>query len=408
MICSADLTTYTVTLQPYTGTISSVTAGTIVDNLTVSNIPAGTGINIFVENGPCTPSIFVQAPNCTCPVLDAPINPQNGSNCEGEPTATIAVDIPTTGDSIDWYDAPTGGNLLVNGASSFTPTEILPGTYTYYAETVESISGCTSDTRTAVTLTIASQPTADNFGDQLVCDSYVLPNLSANNTFRTETNGNGIQLNPGDVITTSQTIYVYAANAINANCFDESSFEVTITPGPEAPINPTNGFNCEGQPTAALSVEFPPSNGDTINWYDAQVGGNLIATGTAFIPTDNLAGVYTYYAENSDSTNPSCVSSRTAVTLTITATPTVDSSNDIEACEVYVLPNLSANNRYFTGPNGTGTELFAGEEIIADQTIYIRAESSQNPDCSAESSFTIVILNEPVLLFPEILPSMCR
>jgi len=55
--------------------------------------------------------------------------------------------------------------------------------------------------------------------------SYTLPMLNNGNYF-TETNGMGASLNSGDVITSTQTIYIFNETTCNSN---ESSFEVIIT-----------------------------------------------------------------------------------------------------------------------------------------------------------------------------------
>jgi len=55
--------------------------------------------------------------------------------------------------------------------------------------------------------------------------SYVLPTLNNGNYF-TQSGGTGISLNPGDVISISQTIYIYNTTICNSN---ESSFNVLIT-----------------------------------------------------------------------------------------------------------------------------------------------------------------------------------
>ncbi len=61
----------------------------------------------------------------------------------------------------------------------------------------------------------------------------------------------------------------------------------------------------------------------TINWYDAAVGGNYIASGSSFnTPAINLTT--TYYVETS---SPSCTSSRTAVEAKVNVTPTIINTN---------------------------------------------------------------------------------
>lgn len=60
--------------------------------------------------------------------------------------------------------------------------------------------------------------------ENVIATSYTLPTLN-NGSYFTASSGLGNSLNPGDVITSSQTIYIYNATACNSN---ESSFIVII------------------------------------------------------------------------------------------------------------------------------------------------------------------------------------
>jgi gliding motility-associated-like protein len=64
-----------------------------------------------------------------------------GINCETNEVELI-VSVPT-GFSVNWYDASVNGNLLLSNNTSFIATEL----GSYYAETVDDISGCVSITR---------------------------------------------------------------------------------------------------------------------------------------------------------------------------------------------------------------------------------------------------------------------
>ncbi|WP_405381820.1 T9SS type B sorting domain-containing protein [Maribacter sp. LLG6340-A2] len=475
--CSNDLLTYEVTFQPFVGTLST-TAGTVVGNDTITDIPAGTNITVTATNNGCITNLDITAPNCNCPTLDAPENTQDISNCFGQPTATFTANLPTTGgDTLNWYDLASGGTLLGTG-NTFTPTETIAGTYSYFVETFDSVSSCAS-IRTEVTLTIINTPTADSLANPPAsCDSYTLPAINPGNIYYTGPNATGTMLNPGDLITSSQTIYIFAESGTNPNCTDETSFDVTINTSPtptiisntctvdllnyevtlqpltgiltttagtvvgndriidipagtdititvdnngctatlpvtapnctcptlSAPTNPVDGFNCSGEATASLSVDTPPIN-QIINWYTTDNGGAPVATGNMFTPNETAAGQYLYYAEIFDPIT-SCSSERVSVTLTITQIPTVDMVQNVESCEFYILPSLPDNQSYFTGPNRSGTELSEGDQITTSQTIYIYAEAENNPNCANETSFDVIILNEPILDIPSSL-SLC-
>ncbi|GAA4280244.1 T9SS type B sorting domain-containing protein [Gaetbulibacter aestuarii] len=64
----------------------------------------------------------------------------------------------------------------------------------------------------------------DSFGDVVSNKSYTLPNLTNGNYF-TGPGGSGSQLNGGDVITESQTLYIYNESACGSN---ESQFNILI------------------------------------------------------------------------------------------------------------------------------------------------------------------------------------
>jgi uncharacterized delta-60 repeat protein len=69
-----------------------------------------------------------------------------------------------------------------------------------------------------------------------ICESYTLPSLIAGDYF-TAANGGGTMLNEGDLISNTQTIFVYATYGI---CSDENSFTVTINTPPSNSISLSN------------------------------------------------------------------------------------------------------------------------------------------------------------------------
>ena len=73
--------------------------------------------------------------------------------------------------------------------------------------------------------------------------------------------------------------------------------------------------------------------------------------------------------------NANCESNLVTVSLTIYDFPQVSQLDDQIVCDGFELPTLLANNRYFTQANGQGTELFPGDVLTEDATIYILADS---------------------------------
>ena len=79
-----------------------------------------------------------------------------------------------SGETLTWYDSATGGNVVTS------PTLSSVGTVTYYAEASNDTTGCISETRTSVTLTLDAAPTPPT-GDaaQSFCYSATVSDLSA-------------------------------------------------------------------------------------------------------------------------------------------------------------------------------------------------------------------------------------
>lgn len=100
------------------------------------------------------------------------------------------------------YYTESGGNgTSYAGGEEITMSQIL---YKYTANSCGSAE-------TVLDITINSGPYVDFLDDVHTCGSYTLPNLSSGN-FYTQPNTAGDILYPGDLITASQVIYLYAGN----------------------------------------------------------------------------------------------------------------------------------------------------------------------------------------------------
>lgn len=80
------------------------------------------------------------------PLPNAPTSNGDQRFCTNQATS-LSVSV-LAGETVNWYDSPTNGNLLLANSLTYTPTSI----GTYYAETLSIANGCISNTRTPVTL----------------------------------------------------------------------------------------------------------------------------------------------------------------------------------------------------------------------------------------------------------------
>ncbi|MFV0572781.1 MAG: T9SS type B sorting domain-containing protein [Xanthomarina gelatinilytica] len=361
---------YTATGGPG-GTGTMLNAGDVITTTQTIYVYAETGStpNCFDEN-----SFVVTIDSCTLSVTATADMPSICHDAGADVTLTAT---PSPGVAIGTYSYSWNeqGNATVLGTNATLVLSPPPATTTTYEVTLTD-SGLTppNDTATTtVTVTVNTTPTVDNPVDVIYCDSYTLPALTSG-AYYTGTGGTGTVLNAGDVITTTQTIYVYEETGTTPNCFDENIFTVTINPTPVID-NPTDVTACD-------SYVLPALIGG--QYYNGPGGtGGVIAAGTS------INSSQTIYVYEETGTTPNCFAEHSFV-VTINATPIVDNPADVTVCNEYALPAL-VNGTYYTGTGGTGTVLNAGDLITSTQTIYVYEETGTTPNCFDENSFVVTI-----------------
>lgn len=225
-----------------------------------------------------------------------------------------------TGSGVKWYDAATGGNLLPN----ITAIGLTNGT-TYYA--TQTVNGCESTTRFAVTAVINAIPTAPNAAAQDFCSAptvaQLLPNGSTINWYDVSTAGSPLA---SSTVLSATTYYV--SQTINGCESARTAVSITITalPAPTGAATQT----IYGGVAADATIEDISVSGTNVIWYptaaDAAAGTNAIAAGTPLVDGQ------TYYAV---SVVGSCRSAALAVTVTVVLD---NASFDIKSLKYYPNP----------------------------------------------------------------------
>ncbi|MBU2940663.1 gliding motility-associated C-terminal domain-containing protein [Lacinutrix sp. C3R15] len=326
-------------------------AGATTSTLTVNNIPVSFNNNQY----------YCEITSSSCTLIT------NAAQLE---INAIAVDSIENQIACESYTLPTltNGNYFTGTNGTGTPLnagDVITTSQTIYI--FNSVGNCTN--QSSFTVTVTPIPTVDIIADVSVCVSYTLPTLTNGNYF-TATNGAGTNLTAGDVITTTQTIYIYSAVG---SCTNQSSFTVTV--------NGTPTVDTLANQTACESYTLPTlTNG---NYF---TGSN--ATGTALNAGDVITTSQTIYIYSEIGTAPNTCSNESSFDVSINPTPLVDTIPNMVICSEYTLPILT-NGNYFTGTNGTGTALNAGDVITNSQTIYIYNSVSS---CTNQTNFEITIL----------------
>lgn len=300
----------------------------------------------------------------------------------------IAADVavaPANVTACNEYTLPVlaAGNyfeLMGGQGQAYVAGDVITESTTLY---VYSANGdCTSEDSFTIAITTA---VADAPADVVECTSYILPALSANNAYYTQAdgpNGTGVEVAAGTAFNTVgvTTLYVYASNG---SCFDETSFTITIAGSVTADVL---------QPvTACDSYELQPLNANNSYFTGPNRTGEELAAGS-FVTTSGVNTIY-INAQVGDCSDESIF------TVTINTTPVVPQLSTVTACDVYDLPTVAVGDYYTApgGPNGTGTLVVPGTDITTDTTLWIYAQTNTTPNCTAESSFDIIITNTPTV-----------
>ncbi|PBJ10967.1 T9SS type B sorting domain-containing protein [Flavobacterium sp. ACN6] len=381
-------------------------------------------VYIFANDGRCTNENSFKIDIVNSPIF-VPI-----SRCGSFTLPPIAIG--------GYYESPGGQGKNIPAGTVITNSQ----TIYYYAATTTA-PNCTENLKYEIT--IKPLPLVDTPANRLECARYVLTPLTNGNYF-TRTNGGGTRLKAGDIITSTQTIYVFS---VGPECTNEHSFTVEIRPlplvdsftdvvtcndfklpklkngkyytaaggpkgsGTQLPegtiINTTQTIyiynewadftSCSNETFFKVNYNgIDVGNFSNINVCDsytlpplklgnyfAQPGGKgpVIAAGT-ILKTSQTIYVYAVVG-----TRLTCGSEK-SFSVTISPTPVLASTPDVAICESYTLPPLAVGN-YFSEANAAGTQYAAGQKISASQKMYIYAAAATNSSCFAQDDFYITI-----------------
>lgn len=250
---------------------------------------------------------------------------------------------------------------------------------------------------TSVIITINPLPVVDDIPDPVECSQFILP-VIVNGTYYLLPGGpttpGQVQLNVGDIIDSSGTYYIFVGPDVNG-CINESSFNAYFI-DEFIPILDHCG---------RFIVPSPPQG--IGNFYTLPGGpsgtGVMVPSGTEYLNTTATTFTTTlyYYAEVE---GVFCRDEQ--FIFHIHPLPLLDDPADVVSCDGYVLPALT-NGNYFSGPNGTGMPLFAGDVIsvsgsnfpgtyyVYNQLAHITSSGGAG-SCSLDNSFQIDLVDSTV------------
>ncbi len=200
------------------------------------------------------------------------------------------------------------------------------------------------------------------------------------------TDGN-VVANPTQVGVGSVTYYA-ASKDDNTGCesLTRTAVTLTINAAPDAPTATALQVACDdGSGTQSITAAATAPTGSSVVWYDAETSGNIVAD-----PIQTGVGSVTYYAASKDDLTGCESLTRTAVTLTIDATPAVTTLN---ACEGGGTVNFTQTGGTINGTwsvSGGGTiDPQSGEFTPATPGYFTATYTTPNGACSDTKSFVV-------------------
>ena len=340
---------------------------------------------------------------------NAPTSGGNQTECEQNPIQKLtATATPPANATVVWYDAATNGNIVAD------PSLNSIGTVTYYAQSV--LNGCNSLSRTAVTLTIKVTPAAPTSGDdQTECAQNPVQKLTATTTppagasvawYDAATNGNLVN-DPS--LNSVGTVTYYAQSILNGcNSFTRTAVTLTIKATPAAPTSGGNQTECAQNPVQKLTATATPPAGASVAWYDAATNGNLVND-----PSLNSVGTITYYAQSE--LNGCNSLTRTAVTLTIKATPAAPTSGGSQTeCEQNPVQKLTATATPPAGSSIVWYDAATNGNLVNDPSLnsvgtvtYYAQSALDGCNSLTRTAVTLTINPKPQIDACAIQPTLC-
>ena len=264
----------------------------------------------------------------------------------------------------------TNGNYFTG--SNGTGTQLNSGDVITSSQTIFIYANSCFDNQTSFYITISDSLTVDILENISACGSYTLPTL-ANGNYFTGSNGAGTQLNSGDVIASSQTIFIYNKNMNNSNCNNESSFDITINPSLNFSLTESN-IKINGQ-------DIIVNISDTSIDYEYAVDNNNFQNSNTFL--NLIKGTHNLYVRD----NNSCVEKTISFEITTNVnysiplyfTPNSDGKHDYWKVQGFLnsIRNITIFNRYgkllkSLSPNSEGWDgSFNGKSLNSDDYWYV-------------------------------------
>ncbi|MCB9288679.1 MAG: T9SS type A sorting domain-containing protein [Lewinellaceae bacterium] len=380
VLCAGQDATLTAQIDPLVDGLYSIewSTGGSSNTTTVSPV-SDTQFSVTVTENNCFTSASATIDISVVGLPDAPESEGDATYCQGG--APVPLQVSSTAE-VFWYNQPQGGAPIGSGLS-FTPGA--PGTY--YAEAVAG-PGCSSGSRTAVTLSETPAPTANAGADASICaGGSVTLNASA-----TGGSGSGYQyewsggLPPvQDPVASPSTDIAYSLTVTDSNgCTDTDEVAVTVNELPVPAIS-AMAATCGLANGSAMASASSGQDPYTYTWSDGQTGPE--ATG---LP----AGPISVTVEDAFG----CTASATATVGTIDG-PSIFPINPEEICageSVTLEAGASGGTGAYTFTWNQGLPNGPSQVVSPAATTTYEVTVTDLNDCSESTEVTVTVNPLPI------------
>ena len=395
-----DGNTYTTSNNSATWTLTNASGcdSTVTLDLTITNSNTGTDVqtacdsytwidgNTYTTSNNSATWTLTNASGCDSTVtLDLTINNTPSFTVSGtDPSVCNANDgsitISGLNPSTDYtlsYDSLSVASQIITITTDASGEYVISGLLAgLYGDFNIELNGCSFTLNQTVDLNNPGAPIIDNQSSLTECDTYTLAditgsNLSGNESYYTEANGGGTPLNAGDVISATQTIYIYD---ILGTCADESSFTITVDYTPSL-TDPGPQDSCESY-FLPLNISGTNLSGNENYYSDLQNNG-----GTVIV--DAITSSQTVYIYDA---NGAC-SNEISFEITINELPTLVSfTGEGTYCEGEAVDNLFAEV--------SGTPDYTLEYTLDGNPLSITSSSSNIDLGNTEGVYVLTALTD--------------
>ncbi len=376
--------------------------------------PQNTGATtIYVYNFAPAPNTCVSEYSINIDMYNTSVTPIN------DIYACNSYTLPTPQTGAHYYTL-SGGPLVVGQIEKFAGTIITTTTPLFiYKENNVRIPCQDED---PFTVTILTTPSVNTIAPVTICDSYTLPpyafytaSIGSVSHYYTLSGGptvaGQVEKFPGNLITTTTTLYAYAevGTATTTFCFNEKPMVITINHTPVITTIPAvyacNNYSLPAYTTIATTV-------GSVSKYYTMAGGLTTAGNIERAVGYNVTtpGLTTLYAYAETGTTPNCSSDK-PLAITVLTTPVVSIIPAVSACDTYPLPAYNTITstvpvtHYYTLPGGPtvagNIERLVGYPVTTPgiNTVYAYAEVGSNATrvCFDDKPLVITINRTPVI-----------